>query len=536
MRRKHILVVVPFMFIFCFLSHLQAQTLDECLQQAEALAAEGDFEGAITLMKKAVETFPEDPTAHAFLGSYLTRSAGASDDMMVKASRSGQAFEQLDTAVRLDSTNVYARFFRGLLGVMVPPFLGRLDQGIKDLETVIGIAQTEPDQAPQDIVTQTYNYLGLGYSNREEQGKARQAWEEVLQRAPGSDQAKEAQAHLDELAAQTSAQPARPEPEGQAPRGDIQKAREAIDRGEQDKAVLLLERMVAEDSTDALALAYLGLARAMSGGAGYDERIAGDTNLRTNAALEGYAAVEKAVMLAPDDPEVRLVRGMFGAELPSFMGKTDQAVEDLHYVLESTSPQDLKAEALYSLGVAYRRKGLSAWEELVTNYPQSETVRRAREQMKPAGGFVEPGEMKPPLVTVRFTIGFETELEPQTAVWIENEQGQCVKTIYVSAFSGYVRDTQVVLPKWAKASNFETDANTAASIAAGWHSFIWDLTDHDGHRVGSGPYVVKVEIHHWPSLQYQLASATVEVDGRENVSRAETGDLVPFLEVRYVPE
>jgi hypothetical protein len=245
--------------------------------------------------------------------------------------------------------------------------------------------------------------------------------------------------------------------------------------------------------------------------------------------------IDKAVALAPDNPEVRYIRGLVGAELPSFLGKTDQAIEDLQMVSEKAPTDELKAEALYALGLAYRKKGLSAWEELITNYPETAAAKNALAQMKPEESRIEVSNAAASMVVVRFAIGFKTELEAQTAVWVEDVKGTFIKTLYVSGFSGYVGATQVVLPKWAEASKFETDANTSASIAAGWHSYVWDLTDGQKKPVPPGNYIVKVEVHHWPSMQYQLASAPIEVGKGEKVSKVETGDLIPYLEVRYVP-
>jgi hypothetical protein len=75
-----------------------SQTVNEYIQQAEERVGTGDLDGAVSVMQEATEAYPDDPTAHAFLGGYLSQSAGASDDMMVKASRAGQAFDHLDKA------------------------------------------------------------------------------------------------------------------------------------------------------------------------------------------------------------------------------------------------------------------------------------------------------------------------------------------------------------------------------------------------------------------------------------------------------
>ncbi len=527
-------VFIGLFLIAVFCCPAYSQTIDSFVKQAEEKARSGDIQAAIDMMREAVAKFPEDASAYAFLGGYLVQGTGQAKDMMAKAAMSGEAFGHLDKAVALDSLQAHARFFRGLLGVMVPPFMGKLDQGIVDLETVLHIAQQSPGAVSGDILTQTFQYLGVGYSQKGNKERARQAWEEVIRMAPDSDLAKDARARIDALeekqVSETTGQPAGVE----TPASELDVARQLIDKGEPDKAMDILKPMVAADSTDAVALAWLGIAQSMSTGQGYDERIAKDTDFRTNAALDGYRLIEKAVTLDPDNPEVRLVRGTFGAELPSFMDKTDQSIEDLQMVLKEAETDEFIADALYALGLAYRRKALSVWEELITNYPESGAARNAFEMMKPEESFVEPDGAEA-LVVVRFAIGFVTELEAQTAVWVEDEKGTFVKTLYVSGFSGNVGGKQVVLPKWAESSKFETDANTAASIPAGWHSYVWDLTDGQKKPVPRGTYAVKVEVHHWPSMQYQLASVPVEIGKGEKVWKAEAGDIIPFLEARYIP-
>ena len=524
-------------FALCFLlwSNANAQSVDEYVEQAEEQSRAGDIEAAIEVMQKATEAFPDDPTAHAFLGGYLAQSAGASDDMMVKAARSGKSFEHLDKAVALDSSHVMARFFRGLMGVMVPPFLGKLDQGIGDLSTVLDIAKAEPQSVPGDIITQTYNYLGTGYSKKGQKDEAKMAWEEVVRRAPDSDMALEAQSQLNKLTSKPPQERTEDEGEPKKSRGDLGTAVEYIEKGEPEKAVALLKKVMATEPTNAKAKAWLGLAYASLAGEVYDERIAKDTDLRTNFALEGYQTIDEAVVMAPNDPEVLFLRGMLGAQLPSFMGKTEQAIDDLNKVVEAAPSEELKSQALYALGLAYKRKGLSMWEELITSYPETEAVQTAFEKMKPQEGTIDISTLSGPIVIVRFAIGFETELQPQTAVWVEDEAGNFVKTLYVSSFSGHVGATQIVLQKWAEASQFETDATTGASIAAGWHSYVWAVTDHEGTRVQEGTYTVNVEVHHWPSKEYQLAAAPIDVGGPEKVSKVKVGNLIPILEVRYVP-
>ncbi|MBQ6660949.1 MAG: DUF2271 domain-containing protein [Lachnospiraceae bacterium] len=90
----------------------------------------------------------------------------------------------------------------------------------------------------------------------------------------------------------------------------------------------------------------------------------------------------------------------------------------------------------------------------------------------------------------------------QVAVWIENAEGELVKTLYVSDFTAARRGYEsrdMALSKWVKTavpsdmSDDEIDAVSSATLGTGSHSFPWDLTDENGDRVPDGVYTVKVE-------------------------------------------
>ena len=100
----------------------------------------------------------------------------------------------------------------------------------------------------------------------------------------------------------------------------------------------------------------------------------------------------------------------------------------------------------------------------------------------------------------------------QYAVWIENERGEVVKTLFVTSFTtkgrtrageqpmrGYVKRPACV-PVWVKASKAEEqtdqqlDAFTGATPKAdGTQTFTWDFTDQAGKMVKKGTYKVFVE-------------------------------------------
>ncbi|MBO4452160.1 MAG: DUF2271 domain-containing protein [Bacteroidaceae bacterium] len=100
----------------------------------------------------------------------------------------------------------------------------------------------------------------------------------------------------------------------------------------------------------------------------------------------------------------------------------------------------------------------------------------------------------------------------QYAVWIENEKGEVVKTLFVTAYTtkgrsrggqpaqrGYIVRPACV-PTWVKTAkaNEQTDEQLdafsgATPQASGTQSFTWDFTDQQGRAVSQGKYKVLVE-------------------------------------------
>lgn len=100
----------------------------------------------------------------------------------------------------------------------------------------------------------------------------------------------------------------------------------------------------------------------------------------------------------------------------------------------------------------------------------------------------------------------------QYAVWIENENNEVVKTLFVTSFTtkGRIREGEPVrrgytyrptcVPTWvtnAKAEEMtdaELDAFTGATPKEGGiQTFTWDFTDAAGNKVANGTYKVCVE-------------------------------------------
>lgn len=121
------------------------------------------------------------------------------------------------------------------------------------------------------------------------------------------------------------------------------------------------------------------------------------------------------------------------------------------------------------------------------------------------------------------TISFDYEKQKgyasnQFAVWIENEEGALVKTLFVTEFAakgGYEKRPDAI-PVWVEragvALKSAADAVSGATPKSGSLSYVWDLTDESGARVPDGTYTFLVE----GTLRWKnqvLFSGTITIGG-----------------------
>ena len=130
---------------------------------------------------------------------------------------------------------------------------------------------------------------------------------------------------------------------------------------------------------------------------------------------------------------------------------------------------------------------------------------------------------------LKISIDFNRSSTPasnQYAVWIEDMDGNVVKTLFVTNFTsngGYaVREDSI--PTWvahAKPSDMDKtriDAITGATPSTGTHSYIWDGTNDDGNIVADGTYMFYVEgTLYWSSI--------VRYEGTVNMGDSESSTL-----------
>ncbi|MGQ9811204.1 MAG: DUF2271 domain-containing protein, partial [bacterium] len=313
-------------------------------------------------------------------------------------------------------------------------------------------------------------------------------------------------------------------------------ALQLIDDGRLREAEEILKKIVTTDKLNARV--YKELARTimlqMQQGI-YDERIHQDTKWAANRAFELVEILDEAIVISPDDLELRLMRGIMGIQLPFFVNRLDQGIEDLELVLASRAPAEIKSQAELYLGYGYQKKGMKYWRNLINKYPDSPIAQMAFEAISTPIKKVDLSSIGRPSVIIDFVIAFKDELPPQTALWIETDKGEYVRTVYVSGFSGYAKDAQVVLPNWASRSNFiDADAITSASIDLGEHCYVWDLSDHTGKGVDKGNYILNLEVNFWPSGRYEHLKLPIPIGGKDESFVTREGKLVPYLEVKYL--
>jgi len=505
-------IKIPVIAIFTLLSvvFIFSATLESYLEQARTLRTEEKTDEGIALLDKAVAEYPKSSEAWTLLGEMLGDKVMKNPDFTTMFDLMGRAFACWDRALEIDPRNVAARFNRGAWAVNVPKFAGQLDKGVEDLKIIVNTLEASQDPQSAGQLIGASSLLAKGLLKQGAYEQAREVCENIIKMAPGSDPAKSAQdiiAGIDQVISWYKEHGDR--------RPEMAKLRAAIAK-EPDR-IDLYRQLIALLNAEA--------------GAGYDPRIYLDTDFRTDLAFESVSMLERAVALAPEDLELRLSRAAVFVNMPFFVGKLDAGIEELQKIIAMDAPPAVRSEAMYLLGFAYQKKANTQWAKVVSEYSGTDASKQVFNALRPGFDSSSAG-LKPPYLSIDFILGFKDELAPQTAVWIQDQAGAFVKTVYVSGFSGNAREKQVDLPVYAERSKFsDVDAVTGASIDIGHHVYQWDLKNVGGQTVKNGDYAVCIEVSFWPSMQYQRIEIPVTI-GKKGVRVVrQEGDLIPYVEV-----
>ncbi|HEM46114.1 MAG TPA: hypothetical protein ENO23_03620, partial [Alphaproteobacteria bacterium] len=406
----------------------------EYIAEAQHLVEGGKRAEAVALLTEAVAEHPEHSDLHAFLGIYTGMGAGETQDYMEAGRLMMLSFEQLDRAIELDPANPRACLYRGIMGINVPEFLGRLDAGIADLEKAVELYGDDRDPASIEGLVTAWGSLATAYGKKMDVPARRAALEKIVAVAGDSPAATQAQEALDAMdAAPAPAAGSADDDAGAllAPDADdseeVAAARDRLREAPGDAARLMaLARALAEDerwedARNALnahnaidpenpaAYELLAIAIGRIAEVGYTDRIHEDTDYRSRLAFEAMAAMDRAVDLAPGDMRLRFMRGAYGILFPFFLGKHDQGVADLEMVADSDAPDSLRSEALYYLGVAKRIEASRYWIDVVRKHPDSPGARMALADMRPDVPVLALEDADPPYVEIDVSLGFRDQ-------------------------------------------------------------------------------------------------------------------------------
>jgi len=164
---------------------------------------------------------------------------------------------------------------------------------------------------------------------------------------------------------------------------------------------------------------------------------------------------------------------------------------------------------------------------------------------------VAPAESEYGRLEVRFDyIHYPTLATGQYAIWIENEEGQLVRTVFVTAFTGhggYINRPDCC-PTWvSKAnpqshSNYQIDAYTGPTPSNGPRLYVWDGCDDDGVAMPAGNYRVCIEgTLYWSSRvlfqgMFELGGSSAIVDFEVEFSSNEqtNRDMITNVTAEYI--
>lgn len=138
----------------------------------------------------------------------------------------------------------------------------------------------------------------------------------------------------------------------------------------------------------------------------------------------------------------------------------------------------------------------------------------------------------------------------QFAVWVEDDAGSLVKTLYVTGFTGSRRGyerREMSLSHWVKAASPESmaddvlDAVSGATPQQGTLTYTWDLTDDSGSLVADGVYRIFVEGSlYWESsilfgaeidLNHLVSGELSITEERNHPEQTENEDMISNVEM-----
>lgn len=161
-------------FVVFLLISAWAKEGQEIIEQAFALE-KTDIHQAYRIMKEAKGDFPDDPdilSVYGYMAGFEAKETYKIRALLIVNSALS-AFEQ---ALEIDGEHKNARLWGGILKINMPSFLGKVPQGMEDLQLV----GKRDDLTPSEQM-QVKFFLGMGYEKTGQYDQAISLFQKVIE-------------------------------------------------------------------------------------------------------------------------------------------------------------------------------------------------------------------------------------------------------------------------------------------------------------------------------------------------------------------
>ena len=164
------------------------------------LAAEGDDDAvdkSFVMFERALALDSSNVVARAYRGSlWIVRSRNSWwPPNKLEYMRKGG--EDLDEAVAMDPTNIMVRLIRGINGLGLPGFMGKLPKALEDF--VLILRHPEFPEQRKELKVVVFYYAGVACKRADDYDKARELFKQALSVFPGSELARRAAEELKDM-------------------------------------------------------------------------------------------------------------------------------------------------------------------------------------------------------------------------------------------------------------------------------------------------------------------------------------------------
>lgn len=499
--------------------NLFGKTAQEFIDSAIALEQEDIFK-AVEMMEKGAEEYPDNADILSVYGLMLSKSAGQVS--FLKAGRiSSKAEKAFNQALKIEADHKDAILWRGILRINLPKFLGKLNKGIADLEK----SYSRPGLSNDDYLVSSY-YLGYAFIKKGDSDKAVEYFKNIVRYGVDTQFYQDSLQQLSKLTDKN--------PEELATGEDLEaQADKFLEEDDYLNAYKLLTEATKQDTTNIeLFLKYLGVIRVVSED-GYDEKTYEEVSFMTDLAFNVAYTLTRIVDMMPENEDFHLLKAEVLSQLPFFVKSLEDAKKEAIWVINNSSnSENIKAAKQIQERVEARAERMELTDQFIASTNKKEKAKLISKMEYDKSEAVKPKGMQ---TKITLALGFGDYIAPQTAVWIEDSKGSFVAPIYVSGFSGKIKEKQVHLPVWAKKSKFD-DAIvkvTGASIDSGKHIFYWDNKDSQGNLLMRGEYFVFAEVSHWPHANYSLQKVKLNLGGKSYRQSTKGDYIITEIKVEY---